>query len=749
MAEGRPPAARGFRFVNGRPLASRVSRCPRPERRRRDGAAGGEFHGPHSHCRGRGSDSYLGRARAQAGRPRGDDGERRRAGARCALPRERRLRAAVDRYPHAGDGRHRAGARGRAQASGGDHPADDWLRRPARACARPRCVGPRRHRQAVLARHHAPRGERRAQGCAAADELSRPRRAVVRRLEIPQQPLDIVELELRAEGLAEAPAQLLENAPRALHVDLARHLDRGVVAVVAPAQRPPERIGLLLSARRSEPAGLAVEAGSHHALLLHRLGEVLRTPAQRLERAALRIDRAVGVALAELAFRIAHGLARAAELIHLALALALPLLVLAEALLAQLLHQLAQLVAQRLLVLAQLSHLVALLALLTLLTLLAALPALAVAPLVLTLLEGAVAQLLLLADHVAELVERRHHVVVAVAVHLLAGTGHLQVLQHLLELLQHPARGVLGAGAGHLLEPVDHVAQILRAQGARIGIERPGELLRILAHLLGQRLQELVERGAQLVGEPLDLLVVGAALQRLAQRFLCRAQRLLGIGHAAVLEMHRHVPHARDHVAQLVVALGARQLPEDRAQTEIDVGLHLEAIGRQGERIERGEHARLGVGVERQDPALLDQRARDRLGERPLRQAEFERHALALVAGLVARAQDHRHVDAGPGMLGQILGRLPDAVLGAGLRQHQRVIGRAVERARRVAVGAFAVLQPELRLRADDAVVVFQLVGELQRAARLPLRVLGERNGRRLVGNGGELPGDVARGGTT
>ena len=84
---------------------------------------------------------------------------------------------------------------------------------------------------------------------------------------------------------------------------------------------------------------------------------------------------------------------------------------------------------------------------LTLLALLAALSALAVAPLVLALLECAVAQLLLLADHVAELVERGHHVVVAVAFHLLPGTGHLQVLQHLLEVLQHPARGIPGAGA--------------------------------------------------------------------------------------------------------------------------------------------------------------------------------------------------------------------------------------------------------------------------------------------------------------
>src|SRR5262245_1932014 len=341
-------------------------------------------------------------------------------------------------------------------------------------------------------------------------------------LEIPQQPLDVVELELGAEVLAEAPAQFFQNAPRALHVDLAWHLDRRVVAVVAPAQGPAERIGILLGARPPEPTGLAVRAGAQHALLLHRLGEVLRTPAQRFERAALGIDRAVRVAFSELALRLAHGVAGATELIHLAL----PLLALAEALLAQLLHQFLELIAQRLLILAQLAHLIALLALLTLLTLLAllaALSALAVAPLVLALLERAIAQLLLLADHVAELVERGHHVVVAV-IHLLPGTGHLQVLQHLLEVLQHAACGIPGAGARHLFEPIDHVAQILRAELARIGIERAGKLLRILAHLLRQRLQELVERGTQLVGEPLDLLIAGAALQRLAQRFLGRAQ---------------------------------------------------------------------------------------------------------------------------------------------------------------------------------------------------------------------------------
>src|SRR6266446_6715277 len=560
-------------------------------------------------------------------------------------------------------------------------------------------------------------------------------------LEIPQQPLDVVELELRAEVLAEAPAQFFQNAPRALHVDLARHLDRGVVAVLTPAQGPPERIGLLLGAWRPEPAGLAVRAGAQHALLLHRLGEVLRAAAQSFERTALGIDRAVRVAFSKLTFRLSHGVAGAAELIHLAL----PLLALAEALLAQLLHQFLELIAQCLLILTQLAHLIALLALLPLLALLTALPALAIASLVLALLERAIAQLLLLADHVAELVERRHHVIVAV-IHLLPGASHLQVFQHLLKILQHPARGIPGAGARHLFEPVDHVAQILWTDLARIGIERARELLRILAHLLRQRLHELVERGAQLVGETLDLLIAGAAFERLTQRFFRRAQSLLGIGDAAILQMHGHVPHARDDVAQLIVALGARQLPEDRAQAEIDVALHVELFGRQGERVQRGEHARLRVAVERQYPPLLDQRARDRLGERPLRQAKFERRALAFVAGLVACGQNHRHVAASPRMLGQIFGALSDPAFGARLRQHQREVGRVVERPRRMAVGSLAAGQLEQCLRADDAVVVLELVGKLQRPARLAFGFLGECDGGRLIRDGGELPGDVARG---
>src|SRR5262249_27800027 len=66
-------------------------------------------------------------------------------------------------------------------------------------------------------------------------------------------------------------------------------------------------------------------------------------------------------------------------------------------------------------------------------------------------------------------------------------------------------------------------------------------------------------------------------------------------------------------------------------------------------------------------------------------------------------------------MLGQIFGALSDAVFRARLWQHQREVGRVVERPRRMAVGSLAGEQLEQCLRADDAVVVLELIGKLQR----------------------------------
>ena len=187
----------------------------------------------------------------------------------------------------------------------------------------------------------------------------------MQRSEVLQQALDIFELKLRTCRLAETTAQLFENAARTLHVDFARHFQRLVIAVFAPAQRPPERIGLLPGTRLPLTARLAGTGAKPH-LLLHHLREILRATAQRFERAALPVNSTICIALAERAFGVTHGVAGAAERIELATTLPLALLalltLLAETTLLEFFQQLLQLVAERLLILFQLAVLIALLA---------------------------------------------------------------------------------------------------------------------------------------------------------------------------------------------------------------------------------------------------------------------------------------------------------------------------------------------------------------------------------------------------
>lgn len=89
-----------------------------------------------------------------------------------------------------------------------------------------------------------------------------------------------------------------------------------------------------------------------------------------------------------------------------------------------------------------------------------------------------------------------------------------------------------------------------------------------------------------------------------------------------------------------------------------------ERFGRDHQRIERDQHQRLLVGVEREIAALLDQRARQRLHEQPFRQPHVERLAAPLVSGFVLRGQRQRDVGAGIGIFAEILDGLADAVAG-------------------------------------------------------------------------------------
>ena len=137
-------------------------------------------------------------------------------------------------------------------------------------------------------------------------------------------------------------------------------------------------------------------------------------------------------------------------------------------------------------------------------------------------------------------------------------------------------------------------------------------------HLLGELAHEIVQRRAQIVGELLDLLVAGAAFQRLLERVLRRAQRLVDVGDVAILDGDGERPQAGDDLAQRIVGTGGLELPRDAVQAEIMAGFRREHFRRDHQRIERRIDLRILVGIERQDAALLDQRPRQRLGEQPL-----------------------------------------------------------------------------------------------------------------------------------
>jgi hypothetical protein len=321
--------------------------------------------------------------------------------------------------------------------------------------------------------------------------------------------------------------------------------------------------------------------------------------------------------------------------------------------------------------------------LLALLPLLAALarallPALGAA-LLLVAAEGVVAQLLLAADHVGEPVERALALlalfaVLALLLLLLLAAG-LKVLQHLLQLLHQALGLVAGAVAGEVLDAVQHVAQVLRANLARVGIALRLLLVAVLAvahGLLGELAHQPVHGLAQVLRQAADLLLRGAALDGLAQALGGLGHGPLGLGDVAVLHAHGDVPEIVHDLDERRVVAGADEAEIGGAQAEIDRRLHAEAVGSRRDRLQGAGDPRGGVGVEGEDAALLDEGARHRLGEGAGRQGAVDRLREALVAGVVLRAQLHRHLQAGEGMGDEVTRRLAVALAGAGLRQGER-----------------------------------------------------------------------------
>ncbi len=264
--------------------------------------------------------------------------------------------------------------------------------------------------------------------------------------------------------------------------------------------------------------------------------------------------------------------------------------------------------------------------------------------------------------------------------------------------------------------------------------------LLLALHALGELLQKLVERGAQLLGKLLDLLVRGAALQRLAQLLLRRAQIPLGVGEIAVLDAQRHLPEKIGDGEHVRIGARALQAIQRRVQAEIDARRGAELVGRDEQRFERILDAGALVRRENEVAALLDQRTRQRLHEGSLRQEDFDRVARALVIAFVAGMQRHADTRAGPGIFREVDGRGGIAEIAG--RGGQRQAG--ARRIDEMAAGDRLVADDrivEARLGADHAVIIVDLVGERERAAHVRLRLLAELDRRRVVGDRGEVEG--------
>ena len=173
----------------------------------------------------------------------------------------------------------------------------------------------------------------------------------------------------------------------------------------------------------------------------------------------------------------------------------------------------------------------------------------------LSLLEGLVAQILLVAHRLVELVQPLRHRP-RLRVGLLA-LGGLQILQRVLQLFQRLLGRLAVAGLRRLLHLVDERLQVLLADRLRAlaGGWLVPSLLVLLLLLLGELLQELVHRGTQCLRQLLDLLVGGVAVDRVAQLLLGVAQRTLGVREIAVLDLLGHRPQEVGDLDELRVAL--------------------------------------------------------------------------------------------------------------------------------------------------------------------------------------------------
>ena len=175
-------------------------------------------------------------------------------------------------------------------------------------------------------------------------------------------------------------------------------------------------------------------------------------------------------------------------------------------------------------------------------------------------------------------------------------------------------------------------------------------MLRIAPRLLGQRLQEFLHGLAELLGEPGDLLVGGAVLQRLAERLLRVAERLRGERQVAVLDAEGDAPEIVDDARgarrrsarsmQAVIGAAERQIVAEI----VDACSRARRSARRARRRPAGAALASSASLARcSTTARASGSVKRRGGERQL-----DRLAPALLLGLVAGDQRHQHLGAGP-----------------------------------------------------------------------------------------------------
>ena len=419
------------------------------------------------------------------------------------------------------------------------------------------------------------------------------------------------------------------------------------------------------------------------------IGELLAEPlgalAQRVERLALAADRGAGLALAELAFGAAHGLAGLAELAGRIEAHAL-----------ELLHQLAEALLERLLLLLQilqrLFHL-----------LLGHRLAAAVRVLALVGAVGPVHQLFLPADHVAELIEALHGLVVLLSALLRtgrpAGSPACSAARRASGGRRRGRRCAPGSRSGRACAAGPASAASghwRRAAGCSpAGSCAPRSASACRNWFIAWRRSSV---------SLLDLVVGGVVLERLAQRLLGVAQRLGGERQVAVLDAERDLPEIVDHAPQFVVAAGVHQAEIGGAQRQVIAGAVDPCRGpRRARRAQSATRSAALASSARRARCSTTARASGLL---KLREGSVNSTGALRPSCLASSVATSVSLTLAPAHGCEVRSRMvwPVAVAHPELGQRQRQRRRVVERAR-IAGGGIGQRR-DLAARGDDAIVV-------------------------------------------